>query len=84
MNIVEHVFFLYVGEFLGFIPKSAIVVSSGNKMSSFLRNHQSDFQSGYKTLQSHQQWRSVPLSPHYRQNLLSPEFLIIAILTVVR
>jgi hypothetical protein len=26
-------------------------------------------------LQSHQQWRSVPLSPHPRQHLLSFEFL---------
>jgi hypothetical protein len=35
-------------------------------------------------LQSHQQWRSVPLSPHPHQYLLSPEFLILAILTEVR
>jgi hypothetical protein len=35
-------------------------------------------------LQSHQQWRSVPLSPHSRQHLLSPEFLILAILTGLR
>jgi hypothetical protein len=35
-------------------------------------------------LQSHQQWRSVPLSPHPRQHLLSPEFLILVILTGMR
>jgi hypothetical protein len=34
-------------------------------------------------LQFHQQWRSVHLSPHPCQHLLSPEFLILAILTGV-
>jgi len=53
-------------------------------MSNFLRNHQNDFHSGRTSLQSHQQWRSVPPSPHPRQHLLSPEFLILAILTGVR
>jgi hypothetical protein len=53
-------------------------------MSNFLRNCQTDFQSGCAGFQSHKQWRSVPLSPHPPQYLLSPEFLILAILTGVR
>ena len=36
------------------------------------------------SLHSHQQWRSVSLSPHPHQHLFSPEFLILAILTGVR
>jgi hypothetical protein len=35
-------------------------------MFSFLRNHQTDVQSGCTSLQSHKQWRSVPLSPNSR------------------
>ena len=84
MNIVEHVFFLLVGTSSGYMPRRGIAGSSGSTMSNFLRNRQTDFQSGCTSLQSHQQWRSVPLSPHPCQHLLSPEFLILAILTGVR
>jgi hypothetical protein len=35
-------------------------------------------------LQSPQQWRSVPLSPHPLQHVLSPVVLILAILTGIR
>jgi hypothetical protein len=53
-------------------------------MSSLLRNHQTDFQSGCTSLQSYEKWNSFSLSPHPCQHLLSPEILILAILTGVR
>jgi hypothetical protein len=81
MNIVEHVFLIHVGASSESMPRSGI---TGSSMTNFLRSHQTNFQSGCTSLQSHQQWRSVPLSPHPRQHLLSTEFLILAILTSVR
>jgi hypothetical protein len=68
----------------GYMPRRGIAGSSGSTMSNFLRNRQTDFQSGCTSLQPHQQWRSVPLSPHLCQHLLSPEFVILATLTGVR
>ena len=74
MNIVEHVSLLHVGASSGYMPRSGIAGSSGSTMFNVLRNCQTDFQSGCTSLQSYQKWRSVPLSPHPRQHLLSPEF----------
>jgi hypothetical protein len=73
MNIVEHVFLLPVGTSSGNMTRRGIAGSSGNTMFDFLRNHQTDFQRGGTSLQSHQQWRSVLLSPHPHQHLLSPD-----------
>jgi hypothetical protein len=84
MNIVEHVSFLSVGASSGYMPRRSIAGSSGSIMSNFLRNHQNAFQSGCTSLQFHQQWRSVPLSPHPHLHLLSSEFLILVILTGVK
>jgi hypothetical protein len=84
MNIVEHMSLLQVGTSYGYMPRRGTAGSSSSTMSNFLRNHQTDFQSGCTSLQPHQQWRSVPLSPHPLQHLLSPESLILAILTGVR
>ena len=75
---------LVVGTTFGYMPRSGIAVSSGSTMFNFLRNSQTDFQSGCISLQSHQQWKSVPLSPELCQHLLSPESLILAILTGMR
>jgi hypothetical protein len=84
MNIVEHVSLLQVGTSSGYMPRRGLAGSISSTMSNFLRNCQNYFQSGSASLQSHQQWRSVPLSLHPCQHLPSPEFLILAILTGVR
>jgi hypothetical protein len=84
MHIVEHVSLLPVGTYSWYMPRRCIAESTGSTLFSFLRNCQTDFQSNCTSLQSYQQWRSVPLSPHPSQHLLSPEFLILTILTGVR
>jgi hypothetical protein len=84
MNKGEHVVLLYVGESFGYMPRSGIAGFSDSTMSNTMRNYKTDFQSGCISSQSQQQWRSVPLSPHPCQHLLSPEFWILAILTGVR
>jgi hypothetical protein len=84
MNIVEDVSLLPVGTPFGYMLRRGIAVSYGNTTSNFLRNCQTDLQSGGTSFQSQQQWRSVPLSPHPRQYLLSHEFLIVAIQSGVR
>jgi len=76
MNIVEHVSLLYVGGSFGKMLNSGTAGSSERTISNFLRKLQIDFKCGCTSLQSHQQWRSVPLSPHPHQYLLSSEFFL--------
>jgi hypothetical protein len=79
-TIVEHVCLWHGWASFGYIPKSGVTGYSGRSISNFLRNLQVDFQSGCTSLKSHQLQMSVLLSPHSQQHLLSPEFLILAIL----
>ena len=46
INIVGHVSLLYVGASFDCMPNSGIGGSSGRIISNFLRNHETDFQSG--------------------------------------
>ena len=82
MSIVEHVS-LYVGASFAYMSRSGIAGSSSRTISNFLRNCQINFQSGCTSLQSYQQWRSVPLFPHPHQHVLLLEFLILAILICI-
>jgi hypothetical protein len=84
INIVEHVYLLHVGASSECMTRSGIGGSSGSTISNFLRNLQTDFQSSCTSLQSQQQSRSVPLSPHPYYHRLSPEFFFLAILSRVR
>jgi hypothetical protein len=87
MNIVEHVSLWHGEASFGYIPRNGIAGSSGTSISNFLKNLQIYLQSGCVSLQSHQQWRSVPLSPYPLQHVLQIEvslFVLFVCLFVFR
>ena len=55
MNIVEHLSLLHVGVCSVYMLKSGIAGSLSSTMSNFLRNVQTDFQSGCTSLKFYQQ-----------------------------
>jgi hypothetical protein len=84
MNIVEHVSFLPVRTSSGYMPREVLLNFPVVVCPNYLRKYQTDFQSVCTILQSYQQWRRVPFSPHPHQHLQSREFLILAFLNGVR
>ena len=73
MNMGVRVYFSILVS-AGYIPSSGISGSCDAFISSFSRNLRTIFYSGFIDLHSHQQYKSVPFSPHPLQHLLFIDF----------
>ena len=83
MNIGIHVS-LSILLFLVCMSSSGMAGSYGSSISNFLKNLHTVLYSGYTSLHSHQQCKSVPFPPYPLQHLLLVDFWIAAILTDMR
>ena len=68
----------------GYMPRCGIAESYGGFIPNFLRHLHTVFCSGYISLHSHQQGKSVPFSPHPLPHLLFVDFWMMAVQTGVR
>jgi hypothetical protein len=82
MHIVEHMSLLYIKESFSYMNSSGITMPSGPTISNNLRNCQIVFQSNQFAIPP--VMGSVSPSQQPLQHLLSPEFLILAILIGMR
>jgi hypothetical protein len=84
MNIVKHMPLWHGGASFGYIPKNGIARSSYRFISNYWGTSRLIFRVVVQVCNPTQQWRSVSLSLHPCQHVLSPEILILAILICVR
>ena len=80
MNIAQQMSLWDNGASLGYMTRSCVASYSGILISNFLSSWQIDFQNGCISLQSHKQWRRVPLSHFLTSNCSHLSCFILTIL----